>query len=192
MSAKDRITAAACSIVQGAGLATVTVGQVAVRAGVSSALVHYHFATKDRLLAAAAARLAERRADARSAAWGAGKGLAMLDGLWGAIVSDAGVRLERAWRDIALLARSDGTVHDALAAARLAEHAAVVNALPSLVRELGATPPIPAEELASVVIAFIDGLAAQLDEGTPSDVLRTSFDAFWLVLASEGEAPQRR
>ena len=191
MNTRDSITAATCSIIAEAGLAAVTVGEVANRAGVSSALVHYHFETKDRLLRAAATTLSSRRADARAAAWRTGAGLATLDGLWSTLASDSGERLERAWHDLALLARTDGAVRDALAAARLAEHAAAIDALPRLLRELGAKPPVPVEELASVVSAFVDGLVAQLDEGVSPDVLRTSFGAFWLVLASGGEGPRR-
>ena len=79
---QDSIIRAAVRCLSSNGVGAFTVGTVARRAGVSSALVHYHFATKQRLLAAAAERLLERRTAERLGALGGGAGLGALDRLW--------------------------------------------------------------------------------------------------------------
>lgn len=52
-SARERILAAAVGQIAGEGIDGVRIARIAVEAGVSPALVHYHFATRDALLAEA-------------------------------------------------------------------------------------------------------------------------------------------
>jgi AcrR family transcriptional regulator len=192
MDRRDSIVEAACATVVELGIADLTIADVAQRAGVSSGLVHYHFRTKRQLLAAACERLAARRAEARDRALGAADGLAALDALWSVLQVGAESEAERAWHDLALLARRDPVVRRTLTAQRRSEQRALAARLPDLLTALGAEPPVPQEEAASLVLQFLDGAALALAAGGPPDDVRAAYDAFWLVLVTAGQARAHR
>ncbi len=192
MNTRDAIAAAAESAIREDGVANLTIATVSQRAGVSGALVHYHFATKEKLLLVAAQRIANGRAAARAAAFRSPAGLAMLDALWATLAADRGRGSERSWHDVALLSRSDPLVAGALRKARRTELHALSAVLPVLLGALGGPPDVPTEELAAVVLAFLDGLALQIDEGAGPADLRSVYDAFWLALAAGGAPVARR
>ena len=183
MATRDTIVEAACACLASAGLSRVTIAAVARNARVSTALVHYHFATKRRLLAAAATSLARRRADGRLAALTGAPGLAALDALWSAL----GTGAERAAADLVLLGRQDSDARAALLAERRREQSRIAAALPRSLEGLGARPGIPSEDLAGTVCAFLDGAAAALAAGTPPADVRASYDAFWLAVLALGQ-----
>jgi AcrR family transcriptional regulator len=189
-NALERLIDEACIAIGEVGLAGLTIGIVAERAGVSTALVHYHFDTKARLLVASATRIAERRAGRRTEALASGTGLAALDALWSAVASGVEDGLERAWLELVMWARADDDVAAALSAPRAAARDAMVQRLPSLVRELGATPHANSEEVAASLDAVLDGLALALLGRQEPGVVRTAYDAFWLTLIAA--APTRR
>lgn len=189
-NALDRLVDEACLVIGEAGLANLTIGLVAERAGVSTALIHYHFDTKARLLVASAERIAGRRASRRSAALSAKSGLAALDELWTQLEAGVSDGLERAWLELVLWARDDDQVAAALAAPQPGEREAIVRRLPSLLRELGATPHASSEELAAALDAQLDGLTIALLGGQDRAAVRTAYDAFWLTLLAA--APDRR
>jgi len=184
METKDTIVSAACELVHEDGVGAVTVAGVAARADVSSALVHYHFGTKGKLLLAAAERIARSRLESRSTALAEHGGLQTLDVLWSALSSGTGWRVERSWHDLAVLARDAPAVRAILDVSRRSELQTMTESLPRLLAALGAAPTVPADELASVVQAFLDGLVLQLDAGAPAPEVRTAFDAFWLAIVA--------
>jgi AcrR family transcriptional regulator len=189
---RDSIIAAACTVIAEVGVADLTVADVAARAGVSAALVYYHFSTKQQLLAAACERLARLRSEGRSQALASADGLAALDALWSVLEGGAGSEAERAWSDLTLLARRDAAVRRTLDAERESELAALAARLPRVVAGLGAGLPVPADEAAAVVLHFLDGVALALAGGTASAEVRAAYDAFWLVLVTAGQARARR
>lgn len=191
MNSTDRIAEAACALIQDAGIANLTIADVGRRAGVSSALVHYHFRTKQDLLAAAAERLAARRTEGRTAALSGATGLAALDALWAVLSVGSGSEVERAWNDLALLARHDANVSRTLAAQRRVERATFAQALPRLFRNLGTVPTASWDETAATVLLFLDGVALALAEGGAAEEVRAAYDAFWLVLVAAGQARGR-
>jgi len=188
MSTRDSIVDAACTAVASSGLDRLTVAQVAKAARVSTALVHYHFATKRQLLVAVAAALARRRSDSRSAALSGAQGLAGLDALW----TSLGAGVERSAPDLAMLGRRDHEARSALLAERRREQARIAAALPRFLAGLGARPAIAAEDLAAAVCTFADGVAAALTAGVPSSDVRASYDAFWLALVALGQPASAR
>ena len=188
---RDTIVDAACSTLASIGVGRLTVALVAKAAGVSTALVHYHFATKQRLLAAAADTLARRRTESRVAALAAGQGLASLDALWGALV-DGGAEGERAAPDLILLAREDPGIRSVLQRERRREQERFAATLPRLFGSLGTRPRIPFEDLAATVCTFLDGATASLIAGTPPEDVRASYDAFCLALVGLGQAVRAR
>lgn len=191
MNSRDRIAEAACAQVQGANISDLTIADVGRRAGVSSALVHYHFDTKQALLAAVAERLAARRTEARATALESASGLAALDALWIALGTGPSFEVERAWSDISLLARRDATIRRTLTAQRGAEQATIAQSLPRLFRDLGAVPTASWDEIAATVSLFLDGVALALAEGVAADEVRAAYDAFWLVLVAAARARRR-
>jgi AcrR family transcriptional regulator len=179
-------------MVQEAGISDLTIADIGRKAGVSSALVHYHYSTKQALLAATAERLAARRTDSRAGALSAASGLAALDALWTGLATGPGWETERAWVDLTLLARRDGAVRRMLGTQRDAERARFAQALPRVFRGLGAVPTAPWDETAATVLLFLDGVALALAEGVPADDVRAAYDAFWLALvAAAGRVRER-
>ena len=65
-SARERIAAAACRRIASEGVEGVRIAHIAADAGVSTALVHYHFATRDALLTEALELAFDGTADARA------------------------------------------------------------------------------------------------------------------------------
>jgi AcrR family transcriptional regulator len=192
MDSRDKIVDAACDTLTGSGVGALTVGLVARRAKVSSALVHYHFSTKRRLLLAAARTMARRRTDGRVAAVQAGEGLAGLDALWSALAAGPRAQVERAWPDLVLLSRDDAAVRSAFAEERDRERSRMAAPLGRLLASLGSQPRLPAEDLAAAVATFLDGAATALAAGAPASDVRASYDAFWLALVALGQtAPAR-
>src|SRR5579884_852631 len=63
--ARERILAAAVRRIASEGIDEVRIARIAMDAGVSSSLVHYHFATREALLAEAIDYSYERAGDAR-------------------------------------------------------------------------------------------------------------------------------
>lgn len=190
-STMDRIIDATCTALAELGLHSVTIGSVAERAKVSTALVHYHFDTKARLLVAAARRMATERAELRSRAVDSAKGLAALDGLWSSVEEGAKAGRVRGQLELALYSRADADVAAALAEYRAHELAGLVKRLPGLLRELGATAPVDVEELASAIHCQLDGLTLLLLAGQDAATVRGAYDAFWLTLIAAGQTRRR-
>lgn len=190
LETQDSIIRAAVRCLSSNGVGALTVGTVARRAGVSSALVHYHFATKQRLLAAAAERLLERRTAERLGALGSGAGLVALDRLWQATQDSAADGAERATLDLVALAGENADVGRLVAHGRQRERAALRERLPALLAELGATP-VAVDETAEVVATFLDGIGLSLAAGADAAVVRSAFDAFWLALIAAGQSGRR-
>ena len=188
--ATDKILKAASDQLRSEGVAALTVGAVAKAAGVSAALVHYHFSTKQRLLVATATRLCADRLAARSRLF-AEAGLGALDTAWVALERAVADGEARAWLDLLSLARDDDAVHAAMSSALAAEADRYAERLPALVRSLGAVTAAAPEELAQLTLAVLDGAAAALLAGRPSASVRSAFDAFWLVLIAAGQTARR-
>ncbi len=187
----DRIATAARDEATSAGFASLTVAKVSARAGVSSALIHYHFTTKQQLIVAAAGRLADERLAARASAFG-GRGLEALDAAWETLVAAADGGAERAWLELVALARDDADVRTAIDARRAEERAAIGRRLPDLFAELGAARSAASDELAATVAVLLDGLALALASGEAADAVRAAYDAFWLAMIAAGQSVRRR
>ena len=186
---RDKLVSAACVAVGEQGLVALTVASVASRAGVSTALVHYHFDTKAQLLLAAAARLAAARSAHRLDALG-GTGLGALDDVWDMLLGSAESGEERAYLELALRGLEDDGIAAALADDRAREHAALASRLPALLADLGASPVAGIEELVVVVTAALDGFTLALLY-QPAASVRAAYDAFWLTMISAGQAARR-
>jgi len=188
----DRIVGAASDTATAEGLAGLTVGKVADRAGVSTALVHYHFDTKQRLLAATAERLGQARAERREKAITVGRSLAVLDALWSVVEADVASGAERAWLELQAVARTDEAIRLALSLSRTGHRDRLAARLTVLLRELGSASVVGVEELALAFTALLDGLAAALTAGEDPAAVRAAYDAFWLAMIAAGQNPGGR
>lgn len=188
----DRIVSAAAEHAALKGFGTLTVGKVAERAQVSTALVHYHFDTKQALLVAAAGRLAEERGRRRAAALAGRRAMTALDALWDELASDAATGIERAWLELQALAREDESLRAVAVAARAVERNGFGRRLPKLLEELGSEASLGAEESAGALAAVTDGLGVALTAGETPESVRAAYDAFWLALIAAGQSGRRR
>jgi AcrR family transcriptional regulator len=165
------------------GLA-LSVQEVADAAGVSKGLVHYHFRDKDALLARAAVFMTdeliarERNAMAKlSPANG-------VDTLWQWLDGELALGHIRVLLE---LSRLDAP--PVAEAARIAAERRRLSAAETVMRLFSAlelTPRVPAEMLAAVHVAFVDGLAMDAVLA-PERNHRVAFDVFWLAMLSLAE-----
>lgn len=177
--ATRRILDATRALVARGGAAQVSMGDVASAAGVSKALVHYHFRDKDSLLQAlvedvgfatiARAREAMSREPASHA----------LDDYWMWLEAE----LRGGDLNILLsLAESDSDRVRAVSRniARQRREAAADH-LSVVFKRLDLTPRVPPAIIAATVVAFTDGLAAA-HALEPERDPRPAFDVLWLAL----------
>lgn len=177
----ERLLDAAAELLWTGGPAAVSVQRVADAAGTSKALVHYHFAAKDALLAACARHVSDRLTRAEAAALDGATGETVLDSLWRGTMAPAVLAHRRAL--LALVTDgTDATSAELRAAAErrleIAErHVVRIEAL------LGCRLAAPQRALAGAFVAVVDGLtmASAASEGTAE---RDVFDAFWLAVLS--------
>ena len=190
-----RILEAAARRIADAGAAALSVHDVAVDAGVSKALVHYHFHDKDTLLASLVEHLVTglvtRERDALAAYAGRHDPLAV-DALWEWVEGE----LRRG--EMRVLLELDAYRGEAVrAAARRAatlRRDAAAETITRLLAILDLHPRVAPELLARVAVAFLDGLAIDAALAPPSgnapneaSAPRVAFDVFWLAMLSLAE-----
>jgi AcrR family transcriptional regulator len=177
--ANRRILDAARVLVSEGGAAQLSMGDVAARAGVSKALVHYHFTDKDTLVSALVEEVGRGIVDRERAVLSQDDAGHALDAYW-------------QWLDNELRA-GDAQILNALSeydservrglSRRIAadRRAVAIDHVSHVFTSLGLTPRVPATLIADTVVAFIDGLATAyaLD---PARDPRPAFDVLWLAL----------
>jgi AcrR family transcriptional regulator len=183
-NAADRILRAAALRLSTLGAAELSLQDVAATAGVSKALIHYHYKDKESLLEQVALWATAESVDRERQALDNSTAATAVDALWRWLegeLRDGHLRLlvelgqyraprVRAAVDDALRVRRDASMHT----------------IRRLFELLELRPRVPVELLAGVVVAFIDGLASRPASGTPDDA-RVTFDIFWLSLLSLAE-----
>lgn len=184
LTAPTRILQAAARRVRAAGLVRLSMQAVADEAQVSKGLIHYHFRDRDALLARLIEWLAEDiMARERTALDGCAPHEA-IDALWRWIENE----LQRGELRVLLELQQDPAPEVALAARRVSRlrHSQAEATTTRLFEMLGLNPRVPAELMAAVAVAFLDGLAIETAL-QPEREARISFDVFWLALLSLAE-----
>ena len=159
-------------------------GDVAAEAGVSKALIHYHFRDKDSLLTALAEDVGSGVVARAERPLGGEETAHALDAYWEWFraeldAGDVAILLSLAQCDSPRVRTESRRVADRrreLAARHTAE----------LFARLGLNPRVPAELIAETVTAFADGLAAA-HALTPDRDPRPAFDVLWLALLTLAE-----
>ena len=180
-AAAGRILEATSACIVQKGAADVSLQDVAEAAGVSKALIHYHFHDKGELLARLVewlrAGLVARQATALTGV----SGSAALDALWQWLSDELDRGDLRALLDLTLV--QGEAVQAAVRITAMERRTASAEVIGELCTMLGLTPRVPAELLGDAFVAFVDGLA--LDRVVePERNARVSFDVFWLAMLS--------
>jgi AcrR family transcriptional regulator len=156
---------------------------IAAEAGVSKALLHYHYSDRARLLAEVVDQLGRRIIGRERSAMDRAQGSGAVDALWSWLDDELARGELRALLELAL--EHEPEVRAASTAAFRAREQAAARTVEQLFAGLGLTPRMPAALLAGASLAFVDGLAIGLS--SPNRDPRASFDLFWLALLSLAE-----
>jgi AcrR family transcriptional regulator len=177
----DRILDSALNCIARNGAGAVALSDVAAEAGVSKALIHYHFRDRETLLARLADEVVERVVSAERVALSDTPPALAIDALWSWLDQELQRGDLRVLLELSLV--PDPAVREAARRAATMRRASAAETVARLFALLGLRPRVPAALLAEPVVAFIDGLAldAALESGRSA---RVSFDAFWLGMLS--------
>ena len=161
------------------GVAGASMAAIAIEAGVSKALLHYHYHDRSRLLAEIVELIGVRTIERERTAIDESHSLGGLDALWQWLAGELG-RGELA--ALAELARARAApVRRATRAVATERRRSVARTIERLFAELDLTPRVPPPLMADAAVAFIDGLALDVANGSAREP-RVSYDIFWLAL----------
>ena len=178
-AAAGRILEATSACIVQKGAADVSLQDVAEAAGVSKALIHYHFHDKGELLARLVEWLRAGLVARQVTALTGVSGSAALDALWQWLSDELDRGDLRAFIDLSLV--QGASVQSAVAATAAARREAAATVTTELFERLGLRPRVPPPLIADAFVAFVDGLA--LDRVVaPERNARISFDVFWLAM----------
>ena len=176
--ARVRIVDAGVRCLAHTGVAGASMAAIAVEAGVSKALLHYHYSDRARLLAEVVTQLGERLARRERVALDGADGSRVVDALWRWMERELARGDLRALLELSLV--RDPVVHEASAAVAEARRSAAGRTTADVMRQLALTPRVPAELLGEASVAFVDGLA--LGAVVSATDPRVAFDVFWLAM----------
>ena len=177
--ARARIARAGARCITRDGVSGASMAAIAVEAGVSKALLHYHYHDRATLLAEIAERIGIDVVERERSAVDESGGTGGLDALWGWLEDE--LRRGELAALVTLSLTRLGTVRNATRAAATERRRSAARTIKRLFTELDLTPRIPPALLADAAVAFVDGLALDVANGTTRDP-RVSYDIFWLAL----------
>ncbi len=165
------------------GVPETSMAAIAAEAGVSKALLHYHYADRGGLLADVATQLGGRLVSRERAAMDDAHGSAAVDVLWRWLDDELARGELRAMLELGLLQQP--AVRAASDAVMRSRHHAAARTVEQLFAGLGLVPRLPPALLGDASLAFADGLAVGGREAVLDP--RAAFDVFWLALLSLAE-----
>jgi len=183
-NAAERILASAAECVGQLGAAQVSLQTVADSAGVSKALIHYHFRDRDELLARLVDWMAVQLVQGEELALADVDATNALDALWTWLEGELDTGRLRALGELA--GERGDVVRDAVRRSREARRAQATLTIERLFEALGLRPRLPAPLVGDVTVAFLDGLAAEVAV-EPEANHRLQFDVYWLSVLSLAE-----
>jgi AcrR family transcriptional regulator len=177
--ARSRIVDAGVRCVAREGVTGASMAAIAQEAGVSKALLHYHYHDRGTLLAEVVERIGRRTVAREAAALAGSSEAAGLDALWRWLEEELRLGELAALAELALT--REGHVRAASRAVANERRRRARSSVEQLFAELGLTPRVPPALMADAVVAFVDGLALDAAAGSSHDP-RVSYDVFWLAL----------
>lgn len=179
--AATRIARAAITLGAADGVSAMSLQGIANAAGVSKALLLYHFAGKGALLAAVVDLLGETSATRLRQAAAAPDAL----GAWRAIAREPAALGELALLSALTLERE--VAPEAVHARRAATDAAAATLATAILAGVQLTPRVPAPFLGRLLLRQLDGLAAASARvALPADAFEAELDTFALALLALG------
>ena len=179
LDARGRIVSAGVRCVAREGVAGASMAAIALEAGVSKALLHYHYHDRARLLVEIVERISAGTIERERLAVDESDGVGGLDALWHWLEGELRRGELAALAELALL--REGPVRRATRAAASERRRSAARTIERLFAELDLAPRVPAPLMADAAVAFVDGLALDVANGSNRDP-RVSYDIFWLAL----------
>ena len=179
LDARGRIVSAGVRCVAREGVAGASMAAIALEAGVSKALLHYHYHDRARLLAEIVERMSADAIERERAAVDENDGVGGLDALWQWLEGELRRGELAALAELALV--REGAVRRATRVAASERRRSATRTIERLFAELDLAPRVPAPLMADAAVAFIDGLALDVANGSIREP-RVSYDIFWLAL----------
>jgi AcrR family transcriptional regulator len=158
--------------------------EVADEAGVSKALIHYHFHDKDTLLTQLVRWMAEGLVRREQAALARSTPQSAIDDMWRWLEAELARGHIRALVELA--GWREGAVRSAASEAMRLRREAATSSAERLFALLALHPRVPVALLGDVIVTFIDGVAAAPDGGRAAEA-RVAFDVLWLALLGLAE-----
>jgi AcrR family transcriptional regulator len=180
--ARTRVVDAGIRCVAREGMQGASMAVIAAEAGVSKALLHYHFADRAELLAEIVAVLGKRLVARERGALEQGQAASAVDTLWRWL--DGELQRGELRALLELRTARESSVREALDNVDELRRAGAAATVDRLFVRLGLVPRIPVQLIGDTTIAFVDGMV--LNDG-PGRETRMSFDVFWLAILSLGD-----
>jgi AcrR family transcriptional regulator len=177
--ARARIVDAGIRCITREGVAGASMAAIALEAGVSKALLHYHYHDRATLLAEIVERIGARLIGRERMAVDHSTEASGLDALWRWL--EAELRRGELASLVELALVREGAVRTATRAVAVHRRRSAARTVERLFAQLDLTPRVPAPLMADASVAFTDGLALDIANGSLRDP-RVSFDIFWLAL----------
>lgn len=182
--ARSRILAATASRLLSVGAFKLNMQDVADEAGVSKGLIHYHFDSKDTLLAQAVEWMTVEVSTREEEALSGATAQTAIEMLWRWMAGELAAGHVRILTELAHY--PSPAVQASLQAAAQIRRDAAAHTVDELFSALQLRPRVPSELLASVFTAFINGLAVDWPFVADAE-RRVAFDVFWLAMLSLAE-----
>ena len=177
--ARVRIVDAGVRCIAREGVTGASMAAIAVEAGVSKALLHYHYHDRSTLLAEIVERIGIRTVERERTAVDESDSMGGLDALWRWLEGELRRGELAALAELALV--REAPVRRATRSTASNRRQSAARTIERLFAELDLTPRVPAPLMADAAVAFVDGLALDVANGSAREP-RVSYDIFWLAL----------
>ena len=177
--ARVRIVDAGVRCIAREGVTGASMAAIALEAGVSKALLHYHYHDRSRLLAEIVERIGKQTIERERTAIDERDRMGGLDALWQWLEGELRRGELAALAELALV--REAPVRRATRATASSRRQSAARTIERLFAELDLTPRVPAPLMADAAVAFVDGLALDVANGSAREP-RVSYDIFWLAL----------
>jgi AcrR family transcriptional regulator len=177
--ARVRIIDAGVRCIAREGVTGASMAAIALEAGVSKALLHYHYHDRSRLLAEIVERIGKQTIERERTAIDERDRMGGLDALWQWLEGELRRGELAALAELALV--REAPVRRATRATASSRRQSAARTIERLFAELDLTPRVPAPLMADAAVAFVDGLALDVANGSAREP-RVSYDIFWLAL----------
>jgi AcrR family transcriptional regulator len=184
VDARVRIVDAGVRCIARDGVVGASMAAIALEAGVSKALLHYHYHDRSTVLAEIVERIGMRTIERERVAIDESNGMGGLDALWRWL--DEELRRGELAALAALALVREAPVRRTTRSVASDRRRSAARTIERLFAELDLTPRVPAPLMADTAVAFIDGLALDVANGSVREP-RVSHDIFWLALLGLGE-----